>query len=157
MDYQIKDVDARRIAGFHLVGPWEKTVKQGFEQLTMWVKGKQLQPQEWIAVYYDNPDEVPAEKLRADVVIAVADEFAMPESSEGVMLTELPGGAYAVARARVENEDFQQAWDGFFDTLLADQHHQIALRPCFEIYLNADSSEGHWDIDMYIPVEPKTL
>jgi DNA gyrase inhibitor len=157
VDYQIKDVDARRIAGFHLVGPWEKTVKQGFEQLTMWVKGKQLQPQEWIAVYYDNPDEVPAEKLRADVVIAVADEFAMPESSEGVMLTELPGGAYAVARARVENEDFQQAWDGFFDTLLADQHHQIALRPCFEVYLNADSGEGHWDIDMYIPVEPKTL
>lgn len=157
MDYQIKDVDARKIAGFHLVGPWEKTVKQGFEQLTLWVKSKQLQPLEWIAAYYDNPDEVPAEKLRADVVIAVDEDFVLPENSEGVMLTELPGGAYAVARARVENEDFQQAWDGFFDTLLADQNYQIARGPCFEIYLNADSGDGHWEIDMHIPVEPKVL
>ncbi|WP_072569008.1 DNA gyrase inhibitor SbmC [Enterobacter sp. SA187] len=157
MDYQIKDVDSRKIAGFHLVGPWEKTVKQGFEQLTLWVKSKQLQPLEWIAAYYDNPDEVPAEKLRADVVIAVDEDFVLPENSEGVMLTELPGGAYAVARARVENEDFQQAWDGFFDTLLADQNYQIARGPCFEIYLNVDSGEGHWEIDMHIPVEPKVL
>lgn len=157
MDYHITEIDTRKIAGFHLVGPWDKTVKQGFEQLTMWVKGKQLQPQEWIAVYYDNPDEVPAEKLRADVVITVPQDFTKPENSEGVMLTELPGGAYAVARARVENEDFQQSWELFFDTLLADQNYQIALRPCFEIYLNADSGDGHWDIDMYIPVEPKVL
>lgn len=157
MDYQIKDVDSRKIAGFHLVGPWEKTVKQGFEQLTLWVKSKQLQPRAWIAAYYDNPDEVPAEKLRADVVIAVDEDFVLPENSEGVMLTELPGGAYAVARARVENEDFQQAWDGFFDTLLADQNYQIARGPCFEIYLNADSGDGHWEIDMHIPVEPKVL
>lgn len=157
MDYQIKDVDSRKIAGFHLVGPWEKTVKQGFEQLTLWVKSKQLQPLEWIAAYYDNPDEVPAEKLRADVVIAVDEDFVLPENSEGVMLTELPGGAYAVARARVENEDFQQAWDGFFDTLLADQNYQIARGPCFEIYLNVDNGDGHWEIDMHIPVEPKVL
>jgi hypothetical protein len=25
----------------------------------MWVNGKQIQTQEWITVYYDNPDEVP--------------------------------------------------------------------------------------------------
>lgn len=157
MDYSIREVNKRKIAGFHLVGPWEKTVKQGFEQLTMWVKSKQIQPQEWLAVYYDNPDEVPEEKLRADTVITVADGFTIPENSEGVMLSELPGGTYAVARAHVENEAFQQAWDSFFGSLLADPDHQIALRPCFELYLNADSGEGHWDIEMYIPVEPKTL
>ena len=157
MDYSIREVDKRKIAGFHLVGPWEKTVKKGFEQLSMWVQSKQLHPQEWIAVYYDNPDEVPPEKLRADTVITVDNAFTVPENSEGVMLTELPGGTYAVARARIENENFQQAWDSFFDSLLADADYQIALRPCFEVYLNADSGGGHWDIDMHIPVEPKTL
>ena len=64
MEYEIKLVEKRMIAGFHMVGPWEQTVKQGFEQLMKWVDGKQIVPLEWIAVYYDNPDVVPAEKLR---------------------------------------------------------------------------------------------
>nr|WP_318381104.1 DNA gyrase inhibitor SbmC [uncultured Enterobacter sp.] len=157
MDYRINEVEKRTIAGFHLVGPWDKTVKKGFEQLTMWVKGKQIPAQEWLAVYYDNPDEVPAEKLRADTVVTVPQGFTIPENSEGVMITELPGGAYAVARARVQNEEFQAAWELFFDSLFADADHQIALRPCFEIYLNADQNDGFWEIDMYIPVEPKVL
>ncbi len=65
----------RKIAGFHMVGPWEQTIKQGFEQLMMWVDGNQIVPIEWIAVYYDNPDEVPAEKLRCDTVVSVAENF----------------------------------------------------------------------------------
>ncbi|STR63469.1 DNA gyrase inhibitory protein [Klebsiella michiganensis] len=62
MDYNVKSVGKKKIAGFHLVGPWEQTVKQGFEQLMMWVDNSQVPAQEWVAVYYDNPDEVPAEK-----------------------------------------------------------------------------------------------
>lgn len=33
MDYEIRQEQKRKIAGFHMVGPWEHTVKQGFEQL----------------------------------------------------------------------------------------------------------------------------
>lgn len=106
MEYEIKQVERRRIAGFHMVGPWEHTVKQGFEQLVMWVDGNQIVPLEWIAVYYDNPDVVPADKLRCDTVVSVPEGFEIPENSEGVILTELAGGDYAVAVARVENHDF---------------------------------------------------
>lgn len=42
MNYEIKQEDKRTVAGFHLVGPWEQTVKQGFEQLMMWVDNKIL-------------------------------------------------------------------------------------------------------------------
>ncbi len=35
MNYEIKQEDKRTVAGFHLVGPWEQTVKKGFEQLMM--------------------------------------------------------------------------------------------------------------------------
>lgn len=61
MNYSIKSLDARKIAGFHMVGPWEQTVKQGFEQLAAWVSHHQVPAQEWVAVYYDNPQQVPAE------------------------------------------------------------------------------------------------
>ncbi len=96
---------------------------------------------------------MPAEKLRADVVISVPDDFVIPENSEGVMKTELPGGLYAVARAKVRNEEFKEAWEAFFDDLMVDTQYRMALRPCFEVYLNCAQDDGYWEIDMYIPVD----
>ncbi|HCT9711028.1 TPA: DNA gyrase inhibitor SbmC [Citrobacter werkmanii] len=155
MEYEIKQVDKRRIAGFHMVGPWEQTVRQGFEQLMKWVDGKQIVPLEWIAVYYDNPDVVPAEKLRCDTVVSVPEDFAIPENSEGVILTEVAGGDYAVAVARVENHDFATPWYQFFDCLMQDTTFEIAAKPCFEVYMNNGIEDGYWDIEMYIPVQSK--
>ena len=156
MDYSIKQQQKRKIAGFHLVGPWEQTVKQGFEQLVMWVDGRHIEPLEWVAVYYDNPDEVPAEKLRCDTAVTVPDDFVIPENSEGVMMTEIAAGDYAVATARVENYDFATPWYQFFNSLLQDNKYQMALKPCFERYLNDGNADGYWDIEMYIAVEHKT-
>ncbi|EGT0638196.1 DNA gyrase inhibitor SbmC [Citrobacter werkmanii] len=155
MEYEIKQIDKRRIAGFHMVGPWEQTVKQGFEQLMKWVDGKQIVPLEWIAVYYDNPDVVPAEKLRCDTVVSVPEDFAIPENSEGVILTEVAGGDYAIAVARVENHDFATPWYQFFDRLMQDTTYEIAAKPCFEVYMNNGMEDGYWDIEMYIPVQSK--
>lgn len=154
MHYEIKQVKPRKIAGFHMVGPWEQTVKQGFEQLMMWVEGQSIPAQEWLAVYYDNPDEVPAEKLRCDTVVSVADDFVVPPNSEGVMTSEVAGGLYAVARARVENHDFSTPWYQFFDSVLKDETHHLAAKPCFEIYHNNGEADGYWDIEMFVAVEP---
>ncbi|QMJ04053.1 DNA gyrase inhibitor SbmC [Citrobacter freundii] len=155
MEYEIKQVERRRIAGFHMVGPWEHTVKQGFEQLVMWVDGNQIVPLEWIAVYYDNPDVVPADKLRCDTVVSVPEGFEIPENSEGVIMTELAGGDYAVAVASVENHDFATPWYQFFDRLLQDSSWQLSAKPCFEIYRNNGVEDGYWDIEMYVPVQAK--
>lgn len=110
MDYSITQEKRRVVAGFHMVGPWENTVKQGFEQLAMWVDGRQIPAKEWVAVYYDNPDEVPAEKLRCDTVVTVEEGFTVPDNSEGVILTEVEGGVYAKASARVTDHDFSTPW-----------------------------------------------
>ncbi|HHP2959103.1 TPA: GyrI-like domain-containing protein, partial [Salmonella enterica subsp. enterica serovar Paratyphi A] len=50
MDYEIRQEQKRKVAGFHMVGPWEHTVKQGFEQLMTWVDRQRIVPVEWIAV-----------------------------------------------------------------------------------------------------------
>lgn len=152
MDYHIEQADTRNVAGFHLVGPWEKTVKQGFEQLVLWVDTQRVQPQEWLAVYYDNPDDTPAEKLRCATVVRVEEGFTVGDNSPGVILTEIEGGQYAIASARVENHDFATPWREFFESLSQDDSRQIAPRPCFEIYLNDGNADGYWDIDMYIPL-----
>lgn len=155
MKYEVKQIAARKIAGFHMVGPWEQTVKQGFEQLMMWVDGQQIPAREWLAVYYDNPDEVPAEKLRCDTVVSVDDDFVIPPNSEGVMMAEVAGGLYAVARARVIDHDFSTPWYQFFDSVLKDETHRLAAKPCFEIYRNNGAEDGYWDIEMFVALEPK--
>lgn len=155
MEYEVKQIAARKIAGFHMVGPWEQTVKQGFEQLMMWVDGQQIPAQEWLAVYYDNPDEVPAEKLRCDTVVSVDDDFVIPPNSEGVMMAEVAGGLYAIARARVIDHDFSTPWYQFFDSVLKDETHRLAAKPCFEIYRNNGAEDGYWDIEMFVALEPK--
>ncbi|HED1419455.1 TPA: DNA gyrase inhibitor SbmC [Kluyvera georgiana] len=155
MEYEVKQIAARKIAGFHMVGPWEQTVKQGFEQLMMWVDGQQIPAREWLAVYYDNPDEVPAEKLRCDTVVSVDDDFVIPPNSEGVIMAEVAGGLYAVARARVIDHDFSTPWYQFFDSVLKDETHRLAAKPCFEIYRNNGAEDGYWDIEMFVALEPK--
>ncbi|MDK9363275.1 DNA gyrase inhibitor SbmC [Lelliottia wanjuensis] len=157
MDYSIKQQPKRKIAGFHLVGPWEQTVKQGVEQLAMWVDGNKIEPLEWVAVYYDNPDEVPAEKLRCDTAVTVPEDFQIPANSEGVILTEIAAGDYAVAVARVENHDFGTPWYSFFNSLLEDNRYGIAPKPCFERYLNDGNIDGYWDIEMYVAVQNKAV
>ncbi|KFB98305.1 DNA gyrase inhibitory protein [Trabulsiella guamensis ATCC 49490] len=155
MEYSIKPQNQRTIAGFHLVGPWEEKVKQGFEQLMAWVDGKQIHPLEWIAVYYDNPEITPPEKLRCDTAVTVPDDFTIPANSEGVMMTTVEGGNYAVARARVENNDFATPWYQFFESLQKDATWQFAPKATFEVYLNDGAVDGYWDIDMYVSVERK--
>ncbi|STW05998.1 DNA gyrase inhibitory protein [Klebsiella grimontii] len=88
-----------------------------------------------MAVYYDNPDEVPAEKLRCATAVTVAEDYSIPANSEGVMMTDIAGGEYAVARARVENYDFATPWYQFFESLMQSKTHQMAMNPALKSIL----------------------
>ncbi len=155
MNFQVKQFSGRAVAGFHMVGPWEKTVKQGFEQLALWIKTHDIPEGEWIAAYYDNPEETPAEKLRCNTVISVPEDFTIPPNSEGVILTHLPAGDYAVYRTTVEDGDFGQPWYEFFGELAASEQYQFDGGSCFEIYLNDGCESGVWKMDLYVSVVEK--
>lgn len=152
MEYQIQEVPARTLAGFHLVGPWEHTVQQGFEQLHAWVNTLNYPTTEWIAVYFDNPEHTPPEKLRCDTMIAVTEDFVIPPDSEGVSRTRLEGGLFAVARTSVVNDDFSTPWFDFYAAVDADKRYQLREAPSFEIYLS-NGTNGIWEIEMYLAVK----
>ena len=71
------------------------------------------------------------------------------------MMAEVAGGLYAVARARVIDHDFSTPWYQFFDSVLKDETHRLAAKPCFEIYHNNGAEDGYWDIEMFVALEPK--
>ncbi len=152
MNYSITTLGKKTIAGFHLVGPWDHTVKQGFEQLMMWVENHQVPAREWVAVYYDNPEEVPAEKLRCDsghrgrgLCHSRQQRRGDPggDCRRGLRLRPRAGGGLRL----------RHPVDAVFDSLQQSTAYRIAPQPCFEVYLNDGNHDGYWDIDMYVPVE----
>lgn len=153
MKYQIEHYPGSSVVGFHKVGPWELTVQEGFEQLAAWVKRQDIHSGQWMAIYYDDPQVIPPEKLRCDTVITVARSFQLPEPDSGVIKTTVAAGEYAVARARVDDENFAKPWMQFFASLQDEQTWQPTGKPCFEHYLNDGSECGVWEFDMYVPVE----
>lgn len=153
MKYQIEHYPGSSVAGFHNVGPWERTVEEGFRQLAVWVKNQQIHSGQWMAIYYDNPEVIPQEKLRCDTVITVARNFDIPANSAAVIKTTIAAGEYAVARARVDDDNFGRPWQQFFASLQDEKTWQPTGKPCFEHYLNDGSESGVWEFDMYVPVE----
>lgn len=152
MEYTISTLDARSVAGFHLVGPWEKTTAQGFEQLAMWVEMQGIEADEWIAVYSGNPQVDAPESLGVNTVVTVPKTFSLPENSPGVIKTEIAGGRYAIARVRVEDNDFARPWMAFFTAVQGKEPFDFPARCCFEIYLNDCRHDDIWDIEMHIPL-----
>ncbi|WP_024871669.1 GyrI-like domain-containing protein [Tolumonas lignilytica] len=147
MDVTIIQRAAQQIAYIRMVGPYAEVIGPGFERLMAWSNRRQLQG-EWLALYWDNPDLTPPTELKTDVALTV------PEGTEvegDVHLQIIPAGEFAVRRCRVEQDDFETPWRGFF-TDLAQSDYQFGEGACFERYFNNGKVDGYWDIEMAIPV-----
>jgi len=152
--FTVQQVAARKVVGFHLTGPWEETVPQGFEQLMNWATSHQLYG-ELFAVYYGDPAVVPADQLRCDTVMAVSDDFVLPvDAGNDIRLMTLAEDLYAIGLATVENNAFFEAWETLFDQIDADGGYQLTGKPCYERYLSDGSQSGVWELEMLIPVQP---
>lgn len=151
--FTVQQIAARKVAGFHLLGPWDETIPDGFEQLAAWTQMHHLHG-EWLAVYHGDPDRLPVEQLGCDTVIAVADDFILPAGSEGVRLMTIAEDLYAIGLVTIENDAFFAAWEHLFDQIAADGNYQLTGKPCYERYLNDGSESGIWELELFIPVTP---
>ncbi|WP_114195442.1 GyrI-like domain-containing protein [Edaphovirga cremea] len=154
MAIKIVEKDPINVVGVRVVGPYPQTIPQGFEQLYAWRSRHQVVPGDWLALYWDDPSQVPPQELRADVVFGVAEGFEMPVDQK-VLVSEqtIPGGLYAVYYAKIKTDQFTQTWHDFYQELAASEY-QPTMGACYERYLN-DGSSGEHEIEIYQSVEPK--
>lgn len=117
MEMIVEQRAERVFAGIRMVGPLDQNVGKGFQKLYQWIENNNVpESGDWMAIYYDNPEEVPPEEMRVDTVISVEPDFVLPANSEGVRIDTLKGGLYAVAQAHVEDGDFGRPWMEFSTT-----------------------------------------
>lgn len=124
MSVRIIDKAAEKVVGVRVVGPYPQTIPQGSQQLLAWRQRHGVPFGKWLVLYWDDPAEVAPENLRADVVMSVADDFALPAESEGVTVQTLPAGQYAVYRVRISDGDFERVWGEFYQKLLPASGYQ---------------------------------
>ncbi|MDA5534181.1 DNA gyrase inhibitor SbmC [Yersinia mollaretii] len=154
MTFKIVEKQPKKVVSIRLIGPYHETIPRGFNQLSSLYTQHQIPAKEWLALYWDNPETNPPAELRADVSLAVADDYILPASlSDQLTLQEIPGGLYAVYHTRVTDDDYAKAWGELYHQHLPQSGYRPAEGACYEVYLNDGITDGYFDIDIYQSVE----
>jgi AraC family transcriptional regulator len=133
---EIKHFPGTRVAYVSEMGPMGEAVKRGFDKLFAWVGAHNVQPLgASIGIFYDDPAKVPADKLRSDLCVPVADEV---QGSGDVQIKNI--GDMPVATITYQGEqNIEHAYDEVYDWLHA-QGYRDSGAP-METYLSKPGEE----------------
>ncbi|KOO07263.1 AraC family transcriptional regulator [Vibrio hepatarius] len=132
----------RTIAYVRVVGPYGENYEPAVQKLYLWAGAKGVTG-ECLFIYHDNPDITPADKCRTDIALVVPDDI---EPSNGIEVTTVPAGSYAVLRKTVEEKpQYGQFWNQLIEETVA-QGIELDERPCFELYHSYDQQTGRADV-----------
>lgn len=111
---EIKQVPRMRIAFLTTVGPFGQAIPEGLQKLFAWVAANNVQPAgPSLALFPDDPDTVPAEKLRSEIGILVGPEVS---GSGEVQIKEI-GGFEAATNVYHAREDIERAYGELYGWL----------------------------------------
>ncbi len=133
-EVEVKYLKAMMIAAVHHKGSYMQS-GQAFDRLLMWAAPKGLlnDTTRMIGVYYDDPNEVPEENLRADAGIVVSETQQLQDP---VHLVNIAEGAYAVLKHKGPYAELSKAYAWLFGQWLPQSGREAENMPCFEEYLN---------------------
>ena len=106
-----------------------------FERLAVWAAGRGLMgpAAQSFGLYYDDPDSLPVETLRADACLGIADD-AVTDADHPVKT--IPGGRYAVLMHTGPYSELHIAWRWLYAEWLPKSGETPADAPPFEHYVN---------------------
>lgn len=132
-EMQLKDIPAITVASISRTGSFAQ-ISETTAAVFAWLGQKGIQPMgPPIGLYYDNPEEVPEEKLRWDICVPVAPGT----TGEGqVTVKDLPGGRYLVTIYEGPYENIGETYGALFARILGDRDLELREAPCCEVYLS---------------------
>jgi AraC family transcriptional regulator len=135
MNVTLKDMKARRVITVHHTGPYNR-ISEAFERLGHLAGASGLlgrEGTEMLALYYDDPEAVPADKLRSDAALTIPETAPLPN---GASEARIPAGRYACAVHQGPYTGLGDAWAELLGTWVPQSGHRVADGPSFEIYRN---------------------
>lgn len=151
---QVKEMPEMNVAYARHLGAYNG-VGEAFARLYRWAGARNLIGPDTthLAIYHDDPDITPADKLRSSACVTVPEGSAV-DGDIGLM--KLPAGTYAVARFEISADQFGEAWNALMSEWFPTSGYQPDDRPCFEVYLNDHERhpEKKFIVDICEPVKP---
>ena len=154
-------VDVRELPEIHVayvrhVGRYNE-IGEAFGRLMRWAGPRRLlrfPETKVLAVYHDNPDVTPVDKLRADACVTIP---AGTKAKRDVGTMIVPGGLFAVAHIEIDPVQYGEAWDRLIGDWMPSSGYQPDDRMCYEVYLNDPDThpEKKWIVDICEPVLSK--
>jgi AraC family transcriptional regulator len=129
----LRQEPARRLIGLAHTGDYHLIGKK-FEAFGALCETRKLWPHLGVmaAIYYDDPDSVPAADLRS----YAGGEFHGAEIPEGLEERHLAGGKVAVLTYKGPYAGISAAYHSLFGNWLPGSGEEPAEAPCYELYLN---------------------
>ncbi|MBN1585922.1 MAG: GyrI-like domain-containing protein [Candidatus Omnitrophica bacterium] len=126
--------EAIRVASVRHIGPYAKS-KPAWDKLMSWAgpKGLLSENSTYLGIAYDDPDKVPADKIRYDACVSVGPEV---QGEGDITIKEIPAGDYAVVIHEGPYEDLLYTYEELFEEWLPDSGRTWNKGPCIEVYLN---------------------
>jgi AraC family transcriptional regulator len=125
-----------------------------FDQLWGWVTSNSVPVQRTIGIYWDDPDEVPANKLRSAACVEVPLGYQVTNNGGlPIELQYIAGGAYVTTRFVGPYEKLAPVWSEL--TRYCGQiGREISDNPAFEVYVNdaSDTPADQLITELYMPV-----
>lgn len=105
-----------------------------------------------IALYFDDPESVPAWQLCSAAGVVVKPGVSLPAALQEVML---PAGRWACAMHRGAYSGLGDAWQRLLGQWLPHSGHRLASSECYELYLNHPGNAQEADLQtmLYAPLQ----
>lgn len=138
MDIDIRAVPTRKAVCMAHSGPYFM-IGQTFGKLGAWLQQNPDSYGQCLALFYDDPESTPADKLRSDAGAIVPDSYTTNDPH--VHVVEVAGGSYAVTTFKGPYSGLSAAWGDFAKCPLPEGY-TYRNTPPFEVYVQMDEEVG---------------
>ena len=152
---EVQDLPELQVAYVRHTGPYSE-IGQAFRLLMRWAGPRRLLrfPQtQVLAIYHDNPDITPADRLRSDACITVP---LGTRARRVVSTMTIPSGRFAVAHVEIDPDQYGEAWDRLLRDWMPQSGYCPDDRLCYERYPsdNRKQPQDKHIVDICEPIRP---
>jgi AraC family transcriptional regulator len=152
MNVDIKQMPDLRVATVRHIGPYNQ-IPKAFERLgaVAGPAGLIRQNGTMIAIYHDDPETTPLDRLRSDAALVVPEDAKLPE---GLIEQHIPAGRYAMTVYIGPYEQLGDVWARFLGEWVPASGNRISEGVSYEIYRNtpADTPKQELRTELYVPL-----
>lgn len=137
------------------IGPYEG-IGSKFEQLWKWIGDNGIPATRSIGIYYDNPDFVPANRLRSAACAELPEGYRVTAPGNPGIFGFIAGGTYVATRYVGPYESLAPVWAEFTKIIENQLHRTIReADPAFEVYVNDPEITPPAELvtDLFMPIQ----